>query len=128
MSTNKVAFRVLTARGHGPNSLFPHEETWCELWANNEAEKIETKRQRAVSDRPIWDEVCKLPLNNGTPGIPSTTEIHVRMRGKLPGRDGIDEIGFGVYCVDNATPPSGKVLIPIATSVGKEAGEIELEF
>lgn len=128
MATNKVTVRVLTARGHGPNSLFPHEESWCELWVNNESTKVETSKQRAVQDRPMWDEVCELPLGHGAAANTEATEIHIRMRGKLPSRDGIDEIGFGVCCFDGTSPPTGKVSVPIATSIGKEAGEIDLEF
>jgi hypothetical protein len=120
----KACVHVVTAKGHGPNSLFPHEVAWLELWSTQNANhKIETSKRRAVSSKPLWDENIELEIGE------SDAEIVMRMRGKLPSHTAVDEIGSGSYKIEN-TDTSGKrsVKVPIFGAMGQEAGEIELEI
>jgi hypothetical protein len=122
----KARVHIVTARGHGPNSMFPHEVAWVELWsANNPSHKIETSERPATSSKPMWNE--KLELEIGA----KDKEIVLKMRGKLPSHHAIDEIGSGTYQIQKTNQPSpgSKVVkVPIFASNGKEAGEIELDI
>jgi hypothetical protein len=118
---------VLTARGHGPNSLFPHEVAWLELWSSKNADhKIETSQQLPSGAGPLWDENIDLEIAE------DEKEIVISMKGKIPSREGIDIIGSGTVHLDtfDTSMVGGKQLkkVPIFASNGKEAGEIDLEI
>jgi len=88
----KARVHVVTAKGHGPNSLFPHEVAWLELWTEKNANhKIETSKRRAVASEPLWNESIELNIGN------DEKAIVMEMRGKLPSHDAVDEIGSGTY-------------------------------
>ncbi|KAL4542928.1 hypothetical protein Ndes2526B_g03612 [Nannochloris sp. 'desiccata'] len=122
----KARVHVITARGHGPNSLFPHEVAWLELWSvKNANHKIETSKRPAVASKPLWDEIIELEIGK------DEKEIVMKMRGKLPSHDAVDEIGSGTYHIENIETGAAdkhSVNVPIYASNGKEAGEIDLEI
>ena len=77
----RVHVHVLTARGHGPNSLLPHEEAWCEVWiGTNESKKVET-RSSAPSKAPLWDEAFELDLAGlrGTRASTRSEWVHAQL-------------------------------------------------
>ena len=97
----RVHVHVLTARGHGPNSLLPHEEAWCEVWiGTNESKKVET-RSSAPSKAPLWDEAFELDL--GSAGGGKGAVVGVRVRGRLAGHAGIDDIGVGSCAINEVS-------------------------
>lgn len=115
----KAHIHVLTAKGHGPNALFPHELAWIELSSANS--KVETsKRAASASNKPLWDETIELDIGD------DEKEIMIHMRGKFPAHDGVDEIGSGTYQIENKT--ENVVKVPLFTSNGKEAGVVEMEI
>jgi hypothetical protein len=124
----KARVHVITAKGHGPNSLLPHEVAWIELWsAKNVNNKIETSKRGAVGSncKPLWNENIELEIEE------DEKVIAMKMRGKLPSHDAVVEIGSGTYRIENIKAGAANnlsVKVPIFASNGKEAGEIELEI
>ena len=88
--------RVLTAQGHGPNSIFPHEQAWCELWLGDD-QSSKKPTQAAHPKAPLmWNQVCELM----SPRPEETQTLTVQLKGKLPAHEGVDEIGTGTCQVN----------------------------
>jgi hypothetical protein len=111
----KASVRVVSARGHGPNALFPHEMAWVEVWTEGGGH-AETSRRPPGRAAPEWNETVQV---SGEPGLP----LHLKMRGCMAGHEGVDEIGAGECAL-----AEGPATVPLTASNGKEAGEVVVEI
>lgn len=112
---SKASVRVVSARGHGPNALFPHEVAWVEVWTEGGGRGATSRRPPGHAALQ-WNETVGVA---GEPGQP----LHLRVRGSMAGHEGVDEIGAGVCALTG-----GRATVPLLAANGKESGEVEVEI
>lgn len=140
----RLCIRVLNAKGHGPNALFPHEQAWCELWVEGEV-----FHEHCTERYPSKGEVC---FNESFEFLVQgdALVLHLGLRGRLssPQHQGVDVIGTGVCRIDMVrlgsscaismvesqrwssvlqAAPGGRRTVHMYTAVGKEAGHLQLD-
>lgn len=110
MASTKLIVRVLKAQGHGVHGMFPHEEAWVEVWVASDtgtttSNMIETQKRKG---HPlVWNEEYELDIGLGQAGHghgqgqgQGHVAVHVKLRGKMAGHEGMDDIGEGVCVIE----------------------------
>jgi hypothetical protein len=94
--SKRLTLNVVSARGHGPNGLLPHEEAWVEVWPHTQSAENASRTHKKRTQNPlVWNECISLKIESIHGCI-----VHVRLRGTMRGHPGeIDEIGQGNFVV-----------------------------
>jgi hypothetical protein len=105
MASTKLVVRVLEAQGHGVHGMFPHEEAWVEVRVASDTTTSNTVKTQKRKGHPlVWNEEYELDIGvgqaehgqgRGQGQGQSLASVHVKLRGKMAGHEGIDDIGEG---------------------------------
>jgi len=89
--------RIIRAQGHGPNSIFPHEQAFCEVWLGKDVFNKATTQHASSTGPLVWDEVLNL---KSEATAEETTLLTLSIKGVLQGHQGVDEIGTGSCAIN----------------------------